>query len=230
MVPVAITTSASSPPVGGGRGRAAPVESHSPFCDKLPARCHGRLQEGSPRFRRRRPPAPVADPVSSGEGCFEQVMSGLEARLRDSLRCRIPAGGEAAPDAAVVVAGGLFLEPAVPPGLLSSVSFRRSSGPAPRLCCSNGRAVIWGLRTGGGFLSVSLSIKEGERFVRESTVGLLEPNGEKVVSSEEASEEKHQIREMGEEKKKVVVQGAGAGAMNTTKHLWAGAVSAMVSR
>ncbi|CAA6665034.1 unnamed protein product [Spirodela intermedia] len=86
------------------------------------------------------------------------------------------------------------------------------------------------MKGGGGFLSVSLSIKEGERFVRESTVGLLEPNGEKVVSSEEASEEKHQTREKGEGKKKVVVQGAGAGAMNTTKHLWAGAVSAMVSR
>uniref|UniRef100_A0A1D1YCZ6 Calcium-binding mitochondrial carrier protein SCaMC-1 n=1 Tax=Anthurium amnicola TaxID=1678845 RepID=A0A1D1YCZ6_9ARAE len=159
-------------------------------------------------------------------------MSALESWLRDSLRSRLPAAAEGAQDPALFVAGGLFLEPAVPPAFVSSVSVRCSSDGVRKLCCSSGRAVVWGVsgkgkRKGGGFLSVSLSVKEGGGFARESE-GLLEQNGEKGGSSpeEEALEGKPQIVE----KERVAVQGAGASAVNTTKHLWAGAVAAMVSR
>lgn len=66
-----------------------------------------------------------------------------------------------------------------------------------------------------GFISVSLSLKGDEGFV-------LEKNGEKRSEEE--------VEAILVEEKKVGVRGAGAGAINTSKHLWAGAVAAMVSR
>lgn len=74
---------------------------------------------------------------------------------------------------------------------------------------------------------MSLSVKESE------SEGFLEKNGEakdeEGVTMEEGEEE---MRRRKKKKKGEVVRvrGAGAGAMNTTKHLWSGAVAAMVSR
>lgn len=71
---------------------------------------------------------------------------------------------------------------------------------------------------GGGFLSVSLSISGNDGFVEDSD-GLMEDKG---------FDEKEVGLEKNEEKEKVIFQGTGA--MNTTKHLLSGAVSAAVSR
>ena len=68
---------------------------------------------------------------------------------------------------------------------------------------------------GGGFLSVSL---RSDGVVRESK-GFLVQNGDE--GSEEAVVQ--------EEKREAVGLRRGR-AMNTTKHLWAGAIAAMVSR
>ncbi|XP_057746019.1 probable mitochondrial adenine nucleotide transporter BTL3 [Arachis stenosperma] len=77
---------------------------------------------------------------------------------------------------------------------------------------------------GGGFLSLSLSIDRSDvnqRYASRESSGeiLVEEHLEKTVSSDS---------------EKVVVEARekenGSGAMNMTKHLWAGAVAAMVSR
>ncbi|XP_078444168.1 putative mitochondrial adenine nucleotide transporter BTL3 [Wolffia australiana] len=150
------------------------------------------------------------------------AMSAMEGWLLDSLRCSVVADSNLPPP----TSGGLFLDPIVPRAILSSVHLRRSSGFEAGVCCSRGKG------NGGDFLSVSLSIKEGEGFVGGS-MGLLRQRGERNESSEKSTEEKIQIiGKVVERKKKGVNRGAGAraNAMNTTKHLWAGAVSAMVSR
>lgn len=64
---------------------------------------------------------------------------------------------------------------------------------------------------------MSLSVKESE------SEGFLDKNGD-------AKEEEVAIEEKRRKKEVVRDRGARAGAMNTTKHLWAGAVAAMVSR
>lgn len=65
----------------------------------------------------------------------------------------------------------------------------------------------------------------GKEEVRRSEEAALEGNedGGLVVLEEEKSRNKNKNRHSR-------VRGPGAGAMNTTKHLWAGAVAAMVSR
>ncbi|GFY80252.1 mitochondrial substrate carrier family protein [Actinidia rufa] len=76
----------------------------------------------------------------------------------------------------------------------------------------------------GGFLSVSLSIKGStsrEGFGQESS-GVLGQSGERRSEEEVVTFE--------EVKKEEVRFGGGGGALNITKHLWAGAVAAMVSR
>lgn len=150
-------------------------------------------------------------------------MQGLEARFRGSFPSPEPAPVLAA-------GGGLFLEPSVPASFLSSIPISDSSLPFPRLPSSRRkpfRLEVSASARGHGFLSMSLSVKGGsEGFVRES-VGVLGQNGEKCL--EEIAEEDAAVASVGE-RKKVRVRGAGAGAVNTTKHLWAGAVAAMVSR
>ncbi|RZS14049.1 hypothetical protein BHM03_00045703 [Ensete ventricosum] len=129
--------------------------------------------------------------------------------------------------------GRLFLEPCIPDSAVAM---------PVRLCRFCGKpAPLGGIRWGGGvgdcFLSVSLSVKGSEGFVRESA-GVL---GKQVRRSEEAAWEgkddgvmvvleEHEKNRIKNEIMNGRVQGVGAGAMNTTKHLWAGAVAAMVSR
>ncbi|KAA8538085.1 hypothetical protein F0562_027693 [Nyssa sinensis] len=80
---------------------------------------------------------------------------------------------------------------------------------------------------GGEFLSVSLSIKRSNEVLRNSTENIVH-NGEK--RSEEAAAAFGGGHAVEKEGKKHKVRLRGRGAMNTTKHLWAGAVAAMVSR
>lgn len=78
-------------------------------------------------------------------------------------------------------------------------------------------------RTRGGalFLSVSLSIKEeeGEGYNGQNSYQSLQLKDSLLI--QEAGEKKE---------KKIKVKENGSGALNTTKHLWAGAFAAMVSR
>ncbi|CAL1376732.1 unnamed protein product [Linum trigynum] len=86
------------------------------------------------------------------------------------------------------------------------------------------------------FLSVSLSIKRGdEEFVAERP-GSLAQNGEdknlevESVGTFLVAETEKGIDNEKNKNKKVVVRNSGSAAFNTTKHLWAGAFAAMVSR
>ncbi|CAL9001664.1 unnamed protein product [Prunus brigantina] len=132
------------------------------------------------------------------------------------------------PDPGPLFLGGLFLHPndTVPPCFLSLVP------PKTRFSFTrHGKTVrLRGLRGGGGggalFLSVSLSIKGSEGNGDDGCVGesgqVLGQNGNTSFSSEEAVV----VFEKGESE----TVRKGSGAMNTTKHLWSGAVAAMVSR
>jgi hypothetical protein len=91
-----------------------------------------------------------------------------------------------------------------------------------------------------GFLSLTMSVK-GSRGFAPGSVGLLAGAeekggaeeaealvaGKKAVEEVAAAEGDVLVLQEKEEEKDVR---AGAGAMNMTKHLWAGAVAAMVSR
>lgn len=89
-----------------------------------------------------------------------------------------------------------------------------------------------GLRGGGGgrglFLSVSFSINGTEGNGDEGYAGesgqVLGQNG--IKKSAEEEEAAVVFAKDGRDS----VQKKGSGAMNTTKHLWSGAVAAMVSR
>ncbi|GJN08817.1 hypothetical protein PR202_ga26774 [Eleusine coracana subsp. coracana] len=136
-----------------------------------------------------------------------------------------PAAGEGGPAAA-----GLFLDAgdaaahgallAAMPGCSVSFGARRRRGAPP------------------GFLSLTMTVKGSRGFVPAS-VGLL-PGAEEKGGAEEAEAlvgaTSTSVAEVVTDGKVVVVPEkakeahAGAGAMNMTKHLWAGAVAAMVSR
>lgn len=163
-------------------------------------------------------------------------MLGLEIWLRESL-FEIPNS-----DPFLFPRGGLFLEASAPSYSLvssiligsSSVSISKSSSPSSSFSCFSDsvpcrKGVVLGFigrgkGIGGGFLSVSLSIKGNDGLVGDQD-GFLGRNGE-AVEKEKGSEEVFdgKVEEEGR------LRGAGAGAMNTSKHLWSGAVAAMVSR
>ncbi|CAL5332787.1 unnamed protein product [Camellia sinensis] len=156
-------------------------------------------------------------------------MPGLDGFLRNSLsseqsQTRVPIDFDAN---SISFLGGLFLETTVSSSIIDSVSTRTTSNSASNSVHSSSsrhRPVVLGVSrresrvpatVGGEFLSVSLSIKRSDELLR---------NGEKN-SEEEAIA--NAVVEMGK-KQKVGLRRRGA--MNTTKHLWAGAVAAMVSR
>ncbi|KAI3750690.1 hypothetical protein L2E82_21432 [Cichorium intybus] len=112
--------------------------------------------------------------------------------------------------------GGLFLDNNTLPHYLINTHYsspRRSHGVG----VFRRKNWVWG----GGFLSVSLSVKgSSDGIDRNSTTQLM---AAAVATGDGVVEE--------ESKKKVIIRLRGKpAAMNTTKHLWAGAVAAMVSR
>ncbi|KAL7245672.1 hypothetical protein ACSBR2_000908 [Camellia fascicularis] len=156
-------------------------------------------------------------------------MPGLDGFLRNSLsseqsQTRVPIDFDAI---SISFLGGLFLETTVSSSIIDSVSTRTTSNSASNSVHSSSsrrKPVVLGVSrresrvpatVGGEFLSVSLSIKRSDELLQ---------NGEKN-SEEEAIG--NAVVEMGK-KQKVGLRGRGA--MNTTKHLWSGAVAAMVSR
>ncbi|XP_010269268.1 PREDICTED: probable mitochondrial adenine nucleotide transporter BTL3 [Nelumbo nucifera] len=163
-------------------------------------------------------------------------MLGLELWFRDSVASQLPEVPALKDSNSIFfVGGGLFLESTVPASFVSLISSKNSlfalssstsSSCSSLVCCR--KPVVFRLFrpekreygvVSNGFLSVSLSIKGTDGYVQETNVFLAQ-NGEKIseeaVAFEESKEEKGMLQ--------------GAGAMNTTKHLWAGAVAAMVSR
>ncbi|KAF5739734.1 mitochondrial adenine nucleotide transporter BTL3 [Tripterygium wilfordii] len=124
--------------------------------------------------------------------------------------------------------GGLFLEPTVSSSLvhlISSIGISSSvSTPEREVCGVHRRGKRVKVAVGGLFSSISL---RGDNIVQKPKVLLVE-NGE-GKSSEELPLVGTAIVGV-KDKRKVRVRGRGGGAMNTTKHLWAGAVAAMVSR
>ncbi|OMO56074.1 Endoplasmic reticulum-adenine nucleotide transporter [Corchorus capsularis] len=129
------------------------------------------------------------------------------------------------------LSGGLFLnDQTLPSSFVSFISLKTQNcfvDKNENLClvsCYLGGKTLRSVKSrrggggrGGWFLSVSLSREEG--YVGESGESWGQ-NGDKNLVEEEVVEE---------EKEKVEVK-KGSGALNTTKHLWAGAVAAMVSR
>ncbi|XP_042464572.1 probable mitochondrial adenine nucleotide transporter BTL3 [Zingiber officinale] len=157
-------------------------------------------------------------------------MTGLEVRFHASILPPIRLHDEPSSPPLVAGGGGLFIESCSPdssPKL--PFRFRGKTAPAAR--------ISWGSADGDGFLSMSFSVKGSQVFMR-NPAGLL--GKEEVRRSEEAAlegkedgglvvleEEKSRNKNKNRHSR---VRGPGAGAMNTTKHLWAGAVAAMVSR
>lgn len=110
------------------------------------------------------------------------------------------------------VNGGLFLEPAVSNSFLRWVSPAEQSKGYVSSCVCRFKAV----GDGGRFLSVSL---RSDGVVREAKMCLVQ-NG--YEGAEDAVVE--------ERKKKEKIRVRKGVAVNTTKHLWSGAIAAMVSR
>ncbi|KAF4360370.1 hypothetical protein CsatB_008352 [Cannabis sativa] len=119
------------------------------------------------------------------------------------------------------VNGGLFLEPTVSKFLLGSLTMvaeeerqcSASIGVSGSVSSSACRPKVV---VGGRFSSVSL---RSDGIVRETKRCLVQSGyegSEEAVVEERKKEEKIRVR--------------GGAAMNTTKHLWAGAIAAMVSR
>lgn len=138
----------------------------------------------------------------------------------------------------VLVTGGLFLEPTVSSSFLyfisptnSSPSIASSVSPPPPPLSKP--AVVFGISgrkksvaatNSGLFLSASL---RNDGLARESNLCLVH-NEDKGSDDTPKIEPSNVAVEAFEKKRKV--RAHGRGAMNTTKHLWAGAIAAMVSR
>ncbi|CAJ1974109.1 unnamed protein product [Sphenostylis stenocarpa] len=106
--------------------------------------------------------------------------------------------------------GGLFLEPKIPDSFLRSVSLKIHAGASfESNPCRQRRRV-----QASCFLSVSLPTA---KLVTEPKL----PNGEHLSHQDTTSNGVVQQRK---------VRVRGGNAVNTTKHLWAGAIAAMVSR
>ncbi|KAK0591056.1 hypothetical protein LWI29_035015 [Acer saccharum] len=122
--------------------------------------------------------------------------------------------------------GGLFLERTVPPSFVSLIFTKNndssSSSPASK--------TLRFVRRRGGFLSVSLSIKEGsEGYVGESRESWGQNGNDNNNKTSREEEEKNDEQETVSFKVEKVRE-KESGAFNTTKHLFAGAISAAVSR
>ncbi|KAK7369345.1 hypothetical protein VNO80_11382 [Phaseolus coccineus] len=118
--------------------------------------------------------------------------------------------------------GGLFLNSlTLPSSFASYLPPPSSSDPITVSCfCWKRSLRVEGGLGGGALLSLSLSLNgtsADQRYGRESGE-ILEHHDKKVEDDDGVSEEKE----------KVGINGSGA--VNMTKHLWAGAVAAMVSR
>lgn len=133
--------------------------------------------------------------------------------------------------------GGIFLEPTVYSSSVNFISHKCSSITISNPISFYKHANFGGLKRGrrsrdfnevvvsGVFLSVSL---RNDGLLQESKVCLVQNEDSKSLEEEDKVEEGGNIVLESKENRKVKARGGFA--MNTTKHLWAGAIAAMVSR
>ncbi|CDP01054.1 unnamed protein product [Coffea canephora] len=119
----------------------------------------------------------------------------------------------------IVFIGGIFLDNTISSSILDAISSKTTHSDDPHFSISYQKKkplFKFPAVKGGDFLCVGLSIrsKNVERSCKEEA--LVEPNGVGDIE-DEGNKQKVQLRD------------SGRGAVNTTKHLWAGAVAAMVS-
>ncbi|MBA0866287.1 hypothetical protein Goshw_019669 [Gossypium schwendimanii] len=115
----------------------------------------------------------------------------------------------------LLVPGGLFIDPCFPSSLLDLVSPFKGSPPSKNTACVSRRQKRESVAVKDlFFLSVSLS-----------SDGLVSEHKECQLQNELNKKNKGAVAQV---KQKVRV--TRRGAVNTTKHLWAGAIAAMVSR
>ncbi|KAG6768448.1 hypothetical protein POTOM_027365 [Populus tomentosa] len=133
------------------------------------------------------------------------------------------------PDQQPFILGGLFLDHKTicPPSFVSIVSSKKKGNNDSHSYLSKRTLLRFENmrrrgRKGDVFLSVSLSIKGGEEDGDGGNVG------ESIESLGQDGVEKNV--ELVEEKEVEVKRSGTSAALNTTKHLWAGVVAAMVSR
>ncbi|XP_019250875.1 PREDICTED: probable mitochondrial adenine nucleotide transporter BTL3 isoform X2 [Nicotiana attenuata] len=134
----------------------------------------------------------------------------------------------------ILFTGGLFLDPLIPSSITTSTTnFLNGSSiddsnelhsPIRRRRPIFRREKSVGAGFGGKFLCLSLSVKKNTGVVGNSSECLLSNNGDESSKVEEPSDGSG-----GGRKRSIGLPGR-RGAVNTTKHLWAGAVAAMVSR
>lgn len=134
----------------------------------------------------------------------------------------------------ILFTGGLFLDPLIPSSITTTTTnFLNVSSiddsnelhsPIRRRKPIFRREKSVGAGFGGKFLCLSLSVKKNTCVVGNSSECLLSNNGDESSKVEEPSDGSG-----GGRKRNIGLRGR-RGAVNTTKHLWAGAVAAMVSR
>ncbi|EEF22764.1 hypothetical protein RCOM_1967080, partial [Ricinus communis] len=160
-------------------------------------------------------------------------MSGFELWLKKSLskdQFQTPFTIDSIPNSTAFTYGGIFLDPTISSSFVNLISSTTSSIKTTSLVSTTKHAIFTGFRREknnninnkaaitGLFLSVSLS-NDGPELVQETK--------ECLVQNKDAKSENDAALK-GRRKRKVLVRGRRA-AMNTTKHLWAGAIAAMVS-
>ncbi|KAG5544013.1 hypothetical protein RHGRI_016685 [Rhododendron griersonianum] len=149
-------------------------------------------------------------------------MPELDALLRNSTSFEQPHSRASTDSISLHGVGGLFLENTVSSSIVDVFSVDSS-------CCRRKPVVFGGLRrrsrvSACEFLSVSSSVSRTEELLRNSTKHFVQDGGKSSKETEEAAVGG------GGKKQKVGLRPGRRGAVNTTKHLWSGAVSAMVSR
>ncbi|OAY58141.1 probable mitochondrial adenine nucleotide transporter BTL3 [Manihot esculenta] len=169
---------------------------------------------------------------------FHLIMPGIEVWSRNSLlndQLQSAFLLELNSSYSSFTCGGIFLEPTVSSSLISLISSRNSSVSVSSLKSCSKHTVFAGfsrerssqVAVSRFFLSVSLR-KDGSGLVHEPKVYLVPKGDEKSVIKEEKVLGGGNAVLEGRRKRDVRVRGRGA--VNTTKHLWAGATAAMVSR
>ncbi|KDP41377.1 hypothetical protein JCGZ_15784 [Jatropha curcas] len=134
--------------------------------------------------------------------------------------------------------GGIFLEPtiSISSSFVSLISSRNSSISVSNLVSCSEHKIFRGfwrerssssqVAVSGLFLSVSLR-NDGHQLVEEKICLVQNGDAKSAIEEEKVLDGGNAVRE---ERRKRKVTIGGSKAMNTTKHLWAGAIAAMVSR
>lgn len=140
------------------------------------------------------------------------------------------------PRTGILFTGGIFLDDSLPSSIIRTLPCKTLDSDDPYSSILNYRKPLFKFSAvrGGGFLCTSLSIRKKNEFIENSSSSeCLGFTGDKTSFREAAvgSIQDSVVKET-EKKKRDVKFGhqRGRGAVNTTKHLWAGAMAAMVSR